>query len=235
MSESSIKWLFFDLDETLVDFRSASKTSFFRSFEAKGIEAEEEWYSSIYAKINRRIWDEFEQNKINAVELRTKRFKLLFESIEVSLDPIDFNQLYAKYIIEETKVLPGAYTRLEELSQEYQLAIITNGLKEFQRPRLQRLDLNKYFKVIIVSDEIGHSKPNRAFFDQAIEAAGNPAKSEILIIGDGLSSDIRGGMQNQIKTCWYNPAELHLPKEYSPTHVINDLKDLNSILNHYKN
>ena len=99
----------------------------------------------------------------------------------------------------------GAYEVLQTLAKTSQIAILTNGLQSVQRGRLARSQIKPFIREIIISEEIGVAKPHVAFFEVASARTGNPPKSDILLIGDSLTSDIRGGVDYGIDTCWYNP------------------------------
>ena len=110
------------------------------------------------------------------------------------------------------------------------MIIITNGLKEVQRPRFERSSIHDLFESLIVSGEVGAAKPGPEIFDAAFDAIGNPPKSETLIIGDSLTSDMAGGISYGIDTCWYNPRAKERPAELEPTYEIRDLTDLVELL-----
>lgn len=197
-----LSWLLFDLDNTLIDFNEASKTALYQGFDDFGMECDDEIYA-IYKKINNGVWSDFEQGNIDAVTLRTRRFELLFEAIEIShITPIDFSTNYLNGIVHNTRIYEGVHDLLSELQGKYKISVVTNGLKEVQRPRLARLKMDHYFDSIIVSDEIGVAKPNEAFFKYAMNTIEKPpSKSETMIIGDNPISDIDGGNNFGIKTC----------------------------------
>ena len=197
-----LSWLLFDLDNTLLDFAAASKASLWKSFEDSNVECSEDIYGT-YKKINGKIWGEFERGEISARDLRTKRFFRLFQDMgDLNLNPSDFSKRYLENLVSESKAYNGVPKLLADLSKEYRISVVTNGLKEVQRARLDKLNLNQYFDSIIVSDEIGVAKPDFAFFEFAFHSLPNPPpKSEIMIIGDNPISDIQGGKDFGINTC----------------------------------
>jgi 2-haloacid dehalogenase len=91
------------------------------------------------------------------------------------------------------------------LYEKVELVIITNGLKDVQKPRLARSTIGRYFADMIISDDVGAAKPSREIFDIAFRRMNDPDKGDVLIIGDSLSSDIKGGSDYGIDTCWFNP------------------------------
>ncbi len=196
--------LFFDLDNTILDFDYSSHISFKNLLTSRGYHYNDELYET-YKIFNHQVWGEFETKKIDALELRTKRFRLFLEKMNWNEDPKDWGQEYLKGLIPATKYVDKAEDLLKNLKDNFQLHVITNGLKEVQRPRIKAAGLQPLLSSITVSDEIQHAKPSPAFFEYAINQAGIKNKNQILVIGDSYSSDISGAHQFGLKSCWYNP------------------------------
>ena len=229
MGRLNYQWLLFDADNTLFDFDRSEKYALSRVFQDFGLEYNEE-LGAIYHRINSMCWKAFEDGDMDKQELRYKRFELFFDEIGKHGNPVEFSKRYLGYLAETGYMIPGAYDLLGALSIQFQLAIITNGLKEVQRPRLRQSAIDHFFQVIVVSDEIGHSKPNAAFFSYTFEQMGQPDKGDTLVIGDSLNSDIRGGHQYGLDTCWYNPAEKENTGTIDPTFIIKDLDEIKQII-----
>ena len=223
------EWLLFDADNTLFDFDKSEAFALQRVFQDFRIPYSEE-LRDIYHRINSQCWKAFEDGEMDKLELRFKRFEWFFEEIGKKADPVSFSEQYLAYLSQTGYMIPGALPLLQKLHQQFQLAIITNGLKEVQRPRLRQADIYDLFEVIVVSDEIEHSKPDPAFFAYAFEQMGQPGKEKALVIGDSINSDIRGGQQFGLDTCWYNPSEKENPGEISPTFIIRTLSELRQII-----
>jgi 2-haloacid dehalogenase len=102
-------------------------------------------------------------------------------------------------------LMPDAGSVLQALHARTHLALITNGLTIVQRARLAHSGLDRFFEVVVISDEEGVSKPHPGIFQIAFERMGNPDKNEVLMVGDSLTSDIRGANTFGIDACWYNP------------------------------
>ena len=222
-------WLLFDADNTILDFDSAAARSFADTTRDNNLSQEPEHFA-IYKKVNSQIWREFEEGKISAKELRVKRFQLFLEETGQDGNPEQLNTFFLKRLIKHSELFKGARQLLHFLQARYNLAIITNGLKEVQRPRFEKVEITKYFRAIVVSDEIGISKPHQGFFDFTFQEIGNPAKEKVLVIGDSLSSDIRGGINYDLDTCWLNTKELEHIGDPSPTYIISALSGLRDIL-----
>lgn len=221
-----IKWIQFDFDNTLVDFSDASEIAFKSVAKGFGIDDSTNAYLR-YKAINLKVWHEFEDKLITAEELRGLRFERYFADIsERPCSGVEFNTLYLNTLIQETKIYNGVHETLTSLKDNYALSIITNGLKEVQRPRLNRLEMTGYFDSIIVSDEIGVSKPHGEYFDFAHKSISNPPRpEEILVVGDSLRSDIKGGNNFGSKTCWVSHGQ-PVEGEEKPDFVINRVTDI---------
>lgn len=225
----SYRYLLFDADDTLFDFAKAQRVALERSFlELKG--AYEPTYLSLYEEVNTMLWQAFEQGKLSQVELKEQRFMVFLERLELNLDPFIFNQLYLKRLSEGQFLLEGALELIQDLARHCKMVIITNGLKEVQRPRLSTSLLMPYFEGLIISDELGVAKPNPAIFDAAFDLLGQPEKAETLMIGDSLSSDMQGGLNYGIDTCWYNPAAKSNTRGLAVTYEVSSLREIAAIV-----
>ena len=228
-SHKAYTTLFFDLDNTIFDFNIASGISFNKTLSHFNIHGENLY--KIYKKYNSQIWHAFENKEIDSVTLRWKRFQLFLEHIDhLHLDPNAMNSYYLSQLVLNATPEPGARALLDRFKGNKKLVVITNGLKEVQLPRMKEHNFYHYFDAIVVSDEIGIAKPDTAYFDYAIKAAEVENRSEVLVIGDSLNSDIRGGIQSNLDTCWYNPKGLKNETEYQATYEISHLEELINIV-----
>lgn len=223
------KWLLFDADGTLFDYRTAEDSALKQNFAVHGL-AFQPAHQQKYQTINHAFWQRFERKEVTPAELRVGRFRQLFAETGIDYDADAFADTYLQQLAQQAQLLDGAAALMADLNGRYHLALITNGLADVQYPRLRRSGLEDYFQATIVSDEVGVAKPNAAIFDEAFVRMGHPAKSEVLIIGDSLSSDMRGGVDYGIDTCWFNEngrfAKNGLPIRYE----IHRLTDLRAIL-----
>ncbi|MDF1697294.1 MAG: pyrimidine 5'-nucleotidase [Saprospiraceae bacterium] len=224
------KWLLFDADNTFLDFASASKNSLFQTLDEYNLDCDEEIYK-IYKTENAKVWESFENKEITALELRSLRFAKFFSAVDIGgIDPFQFNAHYLQNLVHLSEAYDGAIDLLEALMPQYTLSVITNGLKEVQRPRINKLSMNHIFESIIVSDEIGVAKPDIRFFEHSYNSITNPPpKSEVLVIGDNLKSDILGGVNFGVDTCWISH-ENENESSIQPTYTINSVLDIHSVL-----
>ena len=225
------KWLLFDADNTFLDFTSASKKSLFLTSKDYGIPCDASRYKT-YKKENAKVWESFENKEITAIELRSIRFAKYFEAVGFNdIDPLAFNTQYLTNLVEISEAYDGVSELFDSLlEQNYLLSVITNGLREVQKPRISKLGLDQYFHSIIVSDEIGVAKPDIGFFEHSYQSIPNPpSKSEMLVIGDNLKSDILGGINFGVDTCWIHHDRKN-DTSIKPTYSIRGILDLPSII-----
>lgn len=224
------QWLLFDFDNTLVDFTNTSKQALwqsFRDFDTTCTEAIHE----VYKTVNHQVWTAFEKGEMSAERLRIERFELLFAALDIApAEPQVFSKRFLDNLVQLSEAYEGVPELLQNLGQYYHLGIITNGLKEVQRPRLDLLKLRSHFKSIVVSDEIGVAKPDAAFFEYAYQNLPHPAaKEDILVIGDNLQSDIKGGNDYGCPTCWVSHQRDN-DTDILPDFTINTVQELAGIL-----
>lgn len=222
------QWLLFDADGTLFDYDRAEKNALQNTFAQLGYPFEEQ-YLAAYRRVNQAIWQEFEQGQIDQRTLRTRRFELLFQALAIQADPHRFSPAYLANLAQEAGLLDGAEAVVKQLAGQFNLAIITNGLTEVQRPRFGRSTIITHIREIIISEEVGAAKPDPQIFEVAFAHMNHPAKSQVLIIGDSLTSDIQGGVNYGIDTCWFNPAGQN-SDHISRTYEIRCLTELPGLL-----
>ncbi len=139
---------------------------------------------------------------------------------------VALNELYCSMLGVNIIEIENASKLLQELYSNHEILIATNGPKEAALNKLEKSKLKSYISSIVCSEEIGYSKPMPEFFDFLYNVTQNKDKSKMLLIGDSLTTDILGGMNNGIDTCWFNPNNNSLPEEYFPTMTINKLLQL---------
>ncbi|MBK9012625.1 MAG: noncanonical pyrimidine nucleotidase, YjjG family [Saprospiraceae bacterium] len=223
-------WILFDADDTLFDFKRSARHALAQTLEDHKIEASETHFQ-IYETINHEVWLAFERLEITATELRKIRFERFLEVIGEYRDPLELNRYYLNLLSKTRFMLDGAIDLVESLHQKnYRMGLITNGLKEVQRPRIAQAKMDKYFEVIVVSDEIGVSKPHKGFFEYTYVEMGRPDKAEVIVVGDSLNSDIQGGINFGVDTCWFNPRGATNLTDHQPTYQIQKLDELWEIL-----
>ena len=219
------KWLLFDADGTLFDYDKAEGIALMSTFEALGL-AYEARYAQVYRRINGEIWLDFENGKISQERLRTKRFELLFDAVEIDCDPGEFSRRYLANLALGTDLIEGAEDVVKSLHGRVGLLLITNGLVDVQRPRFARSTVGQYFSDVVISEEVGAAKPDTAIFEVAFAKMGFPKKEDVLIVGDSLTSDIKGGQNYGIDTCWFNPGRNPRDSDVVAHYEIGELEEL---------
>jgi len=140
------------------------------------------------------------------------------------------SRCYLRHLAEGSYVIDGAEDICRYMAQRYTLAILTNGIAEVQRSRLSKSVLRDMIPHIIISEEVGLSKPDPRIFEYAMDALGHPRRDTVLMVGDSLSSDILGGVNAGIHTCWYNPHGATCREDLAPTYEIRALHELRLLL-----
>ena len=223
------KTLLFDIDDTLFDFGTDQKIAFKNAMKEIGHICTDKMYED-YNEINLGMWEKLNEGKIELNELFIKRFEVFFAKYGIKHDEKEFDQILTKMFQKTGTPIKGVKETLEKLKDKYELVITSNGPKEQQYHRLENADFLKYFSSIFISQEIGYNKPDKRFFNIVFENIENKEKSEILIIGDSLSSDIAGGKITGIDTCWYNPNNKENKSDIKPNYEINTIEELLEIV-----
>ncbi len=201
------QWLLFDVDDTLFNFTLAESRSLEMTFQEVGLVFQAN-APAVYHEVNRATWEEFEQGLLTSLQLRTRRFERLFDRLRIAYDPEQFSRCYLRNLGKCSDLIEGAEEMIRSLAPHYRLGLVTNGLADVQRPRLEGSPLQGFFEVVVISEEIGVAKPERGFFDVAFERMGRPEKSAVLVIGDSVTSDIQGAFNYGLDACRFNPRGL---------------------------
>ncbi len=221
--------LLFDVDDTLLDFQAAEKQALQELFQAEGLILTAELERD-YKKINQERWAAFEQGQMSREEVVNGRFGAFFARYERQVDSRALEQKYRAFLNEGHQLLGNSRQVVAELAKQADLYVVTNGVSKTQMKRLTDAKLLPYFKEIIVSEATGYQKPMREFFDYTFKRIPNLSKTQTVMIGDSLTSDIQGGVNAGIDTVWFNPKALPAPPTIQPTYRIRQLEELYEIL-----
>lgn len=222
--------IIFDADETLFDFKKSEKEAFKNMMLEFDIAYDENYHLKIYHEINTAIWKEFEEGLITQQKLKVERFKRLANRLEISLDEAKCAKVYMKHLADASFLYEVSVALVEDLHQNHKLSIVTNGLKDVQDKRIRQSIIAQYFEDIVVSEEIKVSKPDSRIFEHALNNMKHTDKSKVLMVGDSLTSDIQGGINFGIDTCWFNPHKIENKTEIKPTYEIDNLMALKDLL-----
>ena len=209
------KLVLIDLDDTLFDYPKTEKTAFRNTFEELGFFVEsdleyakkEEIYEKLkdrYKDVNLQLWKDLEKGAVDKDRLKVVRFEKIIEEFDLKYDPYEMSELYLKKLGEGIFPFEATEKLCEYLHSKYKVGIVTNGIKEVQYSRIENSEIAKYIDKIIISDEVGVNKPDKRIFEYAMNYFEIMDKSEVIMIGDSLGADIKGGQNAGIDTCWVN-------------------------------
>lgn len=220
--------LLWDLDHTLLDSEASEALAFDSALADAGIEKPSRFLAS-YIDINRELWAGVERGETTPDEIKLVRFQRLVSEAGLDADPSVLAEAFVVGLGEHGELFDGALSVLEELARRCRLALVTNGLRSVQRRRIARLDLGRFFDVVAISSEVGAAKPGVEIFENVFAELGSPSPEKALMIGDSLTSDVRGGNNFGLDTCWYNPNGLVNDGTVEVSHEVRDLRDVVTI------
>jgi len=221
--------VFLDADNTLFDFDRSERHALKETIERFGGQFRES-ITETYHLINAACWRAYEDGRLSKEALRLRRFEQLFEETGMVADAAAFADAYLNGLAATDYLVDGALDLLDYLAGHFQLVLVTNGLREVQHPRLDNTGIRRFFQAIVISDEIGVSKPQSGFFEHAFSHLGHPPSNEVLMVGDNLKADIGGAAAYGMDTCWYNPGRLANESGVQPTYEIERLAQLPELL-----
>ncbi len=221
--------LLLDADNTLFDFTAGERIALETAFLQHGCPLTEDIYKN-YERINVDLWKKYEQGLMDRRTVIYSRFGLLFQEIGIKIDGVAFEDVYQELLGQQHILLPNAQEVIDYLHVKYKLYIVTNGVTATQMRRLKDSGLDRYMEGIFVSEATGYQKPMKEFFDYCFERIPGFEAEKSLIIGDSLSSDIKGGNNAGIMTCWYNPLRLKKEADIKVDYEIQSLTELYQFL-----
>ena len=224
-----IRNVLFDLDDTLFDFHKAEKIALTKTLVHFGIDPTEETLA-LYSTINAAHWKRLELGEISREEVKVGRYRELFKTIGVECDPVKATAYYESMLAIGHYFMPGAPELLEELYGKYRLYIVSNGTAKVQEGRIGSSGIAKYMDGIFISQILGANKPDKQFFDICFAEIPDFSLSETVIIGDSLSSDIKGGINAGIITVWFNPKGIENDNDIKPDYIIKELSEVPGLL-----
>lgn len=218
-------FLLFDADGTLLDFLKSEAEALREALSDFGLPNGNEVINA-YSAINDSLWKLLEKGEIDKPTLLVRRFELLLEHIGETRDATPLARRYEDNLSTKGYLLDGAENMCRALYGKAKMYIVTNGLEKVQRGRYAVCGIDKYFEAAFISDVIGYQKPSVHYFEAVAAAIDGFDKSRALIVGDSLSSDMQGGINFGIDTCWYNPKGNICPENMSVTHVSQNFEDV---------
>ncbi len=224
-----IEFLFLDLDETILDFHKAEHIAWGKCIRSFGIEPKEEMYER-YKEINIDHWKRLERKEITRDEVKLGRFAQFFLEFGIPESAEVCSKRYETFLSQGHYFIPGAEEALEILSKKYRLFLASNGTASVQAGRLKSANIGHFFEKIFVSEEVGANKPSIEYFDACFAQIPDFDKEKAMIVGDSLTSDILGGQNAGIKTCWVNPRHEPRRDDIRVDYEIENLGQLDALL-----
>lgn len=228
--------LLFDVDNTLLNFDASEEEAFKSLLIHFGMEPKDSLLQE-YHQINRSCWELFEEGKMEKEEVLLRRFEIFFSRHNCQADGREAEAFYRERLGDSAILIPGALELCRDLSRKYDLYVVTNGVADTQYRRLKSSGLEQYFKGIFVSEEAKSPKPQKEFFEYCFEQMRllgverpKERRQEMLLIGDSLTSDMRGGENAGVDTCWYNPKGISNDKDVSVTMEVSSYEEIREIL-----
>lgn len=217
--------LLFDLDNTILDFDMAEAIALKKTLREFGLEPTEEIVRR-YHLINKRHWEMLEDGLVTRAQVLVGRYEELFREFGIEQPGEAVAKRYEQHLSEGHHFLPGAEALLDELYGKYDMYIVSNGSAVVQEGRLKSSSIGRYFRDIFISELVGYDKPSLSFFETCFARIPDFDRERAIIIGDSLTSDIRGGINAGIKTCWYNPKGLAPREDIKPDYIVESLEAL---------
>lgn len=222
----------FDADNTLLDFDMDERCALKRVMKLYGVPETEENIKT-YSQINLSLWKTIETGELTKDELKRIRFGKYFSAIgfHCDTDPFTVNENYLSFLSEGGNTLEGAADLCRELKEKgYDLYIVTNGIASTQKKRLTKSGLLPFFTEVFVSETIGHQKPKKEYFDYVLSHIKEKDREKVILVGDSLTSDIKGAAASDITCVWLNLKGQELPEEYRPDYIISDIRATREII-----
>lgn len=224
-----LRTVFFDLDDTLLDFAQAEAAALRRTLAEMDAPADDGVLARYHA-INAAQWRLLEERRLTREQVLVGRFDILFGELGLHRSARETCERYEGHLAEGHWFIPGAEALLEELSPLYDLYLASNGTAEVQYRRLESAGILRFFRGVFISQEMGADKPSPAFFEKCFAAIPGFSRDSAVMVGDSLTSDIRGGAGAGLRTCWFNPHGTPPRPDIVPDYEISDLSQLPPLL-----
>ena len=224
-----IEYLFLDLDDTILDFKQAERVAIHRTLADFGVEPTAEVVAR-YRYHSTDCWHRLELGELDREQVKVVRFRRLFQELGRQVDAEAVSRAYVENLAIGHWFLPGAEEAVDRLSKKYRLFLASNGTASVQKGRMTSANLYRFFEQVFVSEEIGHNKPSKAYFDACFARIPGFDPARALMVGDSLTSDIRGGNNAGLRTCWVNPDHKSHGPEYHVDYEIEGIHQLEALL-----
>ena len=223
------EYLFLDLDDTILDFQKAEHIALSKTLRSFGLEPEEHVLKR-YNLINKTHWEALERKELTRDQVLLGRFQVLFEEMGITVDAEKVARAYEDNLSIGHYFMPGAEEAVEALSKKYKLYLASNGTAKVQAGRLKSANISRFFEQVFVSQELGANKPSLEYFEKCFARIPGIDKKKTIMVGDSLTSDILGGQNAGIATCWVNPDHKPGREDIRVDYQIEALSQLEALL-----
>lgn len=228
---SGYRYLLWDLDGTILDFLASEAYAINTLFSKYGLGPCTEEKLKTYSDINRKYWEALERNEMTKSGILVGRFREFFSMIGVDPSIAErFNKDYQEALGDHIVFIDHALDVLKSEKGAFTLAAVTNGTKVAQTKKLKRSGLDVIFDEVFISEDVGAEKPNVEYFDSVFEKLGVFDRGQALIIGDSLTSDMKGGAIAGVDTCWFNPKHKINDQGIRVTYEVDDLRAIKELI-----
>lgn len=218
-----------DLDNTIIDFNECARHSIMNIFADLGFHYDEHVFETFITE-NVKIWKRLELGEIDKPYLRANRWNIILGKLGIKYDGTIIEERFENGVAKGAYPVEYAYELLEYLYKKYDIYVVSNGFRFVQESRVKIGKYDKYFKELFLSEDIGIQKPDIRFFDYCYEKIGCPPKEDLILIGDSLSADIKGGNNFEIDTIWFNKNSDPESDTIKATYTVNKLEEIQNIL-----
>lgn len=209
-----------DADDTIFDFQAGNRKAVGMLMEELGLSSPTVFEE--YQQINHACWQALERGEMDQETLHVERFRRFLRLKGRADDPKRVADRFAALLGQQAIPLPNAEETVEKLAREREIVILTNGITPIQKSRMARSPVRNWISRMVISQEVGVSKPDPRIFEIAM---GNTPREKVLMIGDGLQSDVRGANNAGVDVCWFNPLKKPLPNDLHTEYEIHDIRD----------
>lgn len=223
--------LLWDMDETLLNFAAAERAAINALFQEFGFGECSDAMLERYSKINRSYWERLERKELTKPEILVGRFRDFFKAEGLdSTVAAEFNEKYQLSLGDTIVFRDDSYNIVKSLRGKVKQYVVSNGTIAAQTKKLRLSGFGDLMDGVFLSEDLGVEKPDILFFEKVFEKIHPEDKSQVMIVGDSLTSDIQGGNNAGIMTCWYNPEQKPYQGDLRIDHEIRDLHEVYDLI-----
>ncbi|MDD4851384.1 MAG: YjjG family noncanonical pyrimidine nucleotidase [Gemmiger sp.] len=220
-----------DADNTILDFAAAERQALVATLENFSVPCDEATCDT-YRKVNRALWDGLAKGEITRSKLFAVRFGRFLQAAGLpdNGNSQKMNDYYEEQLSLHAELIPGAMEALYELAEVATIALVSNGSLKVQRPRIEASGIGRYLDGVFISEQVGAAKPSAKIFEVALRELGITDRQKVLVVGDDLQADIKGGQNAGIDTCWINFGAEENTQSIRPKYTVGSYEELYSIV-----